>query len=260
MPLPNVLVIGAQKCGTTALHRMLEQHPDCTGGRVKETHFLVDVSPWLLGRWSMGEGWYGDNYPEAAIRADVSPSYSGWPLFPGVVERATSVVPDAQIVYLVRDPVDRIVSHWRHWRWRGYETRGFTETIFDGDDGNLFLTASRYATQLRQWLDAYPVDRILVLHQDEVRAGADRLWAFLGVPAVEVGDVVRNSSDAMTVPTRLGRALPGRVARRLPSRMVASPVPRPTLSDATIATLRDLLREEVVDLEAMTGVRAADWS
>ncbi|MEY2426827.1 MAG: hypothetical protein QOI61_2399 [Actinomycetota bacterium] len=253
MGLPNVLVIGAQKCGTTGLYALLDRHPQCVVGRVKESHFFVDEAPQPFGNWTRGVEWYESLYDhDAPIVADISPSYAGWPLNPGVPERASTVVPDATIVMLVRDPIDRIVSNWRHWVWRGYESRPFTEAVLDPDPRNRYVIGSLYATQLKRWLAYYRRDYVLVLHQDEVRAGAVRLFQHFGLPPVADASVTTNVSDEM----RIDRfpALPKRLARRLPRGLVSRAVPRPVLDESTRSQLRARLAPDVAEFAALTGI------
>ncbi len=253
MALPNVLVIGAQKCGTTGLYALLDRHPQCVVGRVKESHFFVDEAPQPFGNWHRGVAWYESLYDhDAPIVADISPSYAGWPLNPGVPERASTIVPDATIVMLVRDPIDRIVSNWRHWVWRGYESRPFTEAVLDPDPRNRYVIGSLYATQLRRWLNHYRRDHILVLRQDEVRAGAVRLFEHFALPPVADARVTTNVSDEM----RINRfpALSARLRRRLPRALVSRAVPKPVVDEATRAALHRRLAKDVEDFRALTAI------
>jgi hypothetical protein len=252
MALPNLLVIGAQKCGTTGLYVLLERHPQCVVGSIKESHFFVDEAPQPFGNWHRGIEWYESLYDhDAPIVADISPSYAGWPLNPGVPERASSVVPDATIVMLVRDPIDRIVSHWRHWVWRGYEPRPFLEAVLDPDPRNRYVVASHYAVQLKRWLAHYPSERVLVLHQDEVRAGATRLFEHFGLPPLEDAGRVANVSDAMRI-NRMPR-LPIRLRNLLPRNLASRPVPKPVLDESTRSELRARLAADVEEFKTLTG-------
>ncbi|HUR77744.1 MAG TPA: sulfotransferase [Acidimicrobiales bacterium] len=254
MTLPNVLVIGAQKSGTSALYQLLRRHPQCEVGAVKESHFFVDASDGVFGKWDRGVDWYSSLFArDATIVADVSPSYAAWPLLAGVPERAASVVPDATIVYLVRDPVDRIVSHWRHWVWRGYERRPFAEAVLDPAASNQYVACSLYDAQLRRWLDHYPSGQVLVLHQDEVRAGARRLLERFGLTPVQDVAGSFNVSDDMRT-ERLQR-VPSVVRDRLPRRFTSRPVPKPRPDRQLRAELR---RRVDADTEAFTRRTGVD--
>ena len=107
--LPNLIVIGAAKCGTTSLHEYLDLHPEVAMSREKELDFFVEEK-----HWGRGVEWYAAQFEDAPVRGESSPSYTAYPRYRGVPERIRRVVPDAKLVYLVRDPVERIVSHFVH--------------------------------------------------------------------------------------------------------------------------------------------------
>src|SRR5512145_282832 len=99
-PLPDFVVIGAQTAGTTALYAYLRWHPGVTGPPWKEVSFFDR-------HWWRGEAWHRGQFPLRSgqrLVGEASPSYLCHPLAPG---RARSLVPDAKLVALVRDPVDR---------------------------------------------------------------------------------------------------------------------------------------------------------
>jgi hypothetical protein len=258
--LPNVLVVGAQKCGTTAVYELLRSHPSCAVCRsTKEVDFFVSESPYPFGTWHMGLEWYESLFDHASVVADVSPSYAGWPVFPSVAERASGVVPGAMIVYLVRDPIDRMISHWRHFTMRGYETRTVDDALTERSPQNLYLAMSRYGSQLDRWIDRFPSDRVLVLHQEEVRQGARRLWDTLGLPAIPALAQPANASNDLRRPTALARRLPERVHRALPLRLRSTRIPAPVLHDDTLRCLRELLASDIVHFQRVSGVQLVDW-
>src|SRR5687768_8813331 len=104
MPLPNLIIIGAMKCGTTSMHGYLRRHRQIEMSGTKELDFFI------AGRnWEKGPDWYASQFPGGtAIRGESSPNYTSALIFPGVPERMHSVVPDARLLFMVRDPVDRI--------------------------------------------------------------------------------------------------------------------------------------------------------
>ncbi|MFL5822273.1 MAG: sulfotransferase family protein, partial [Solirubrobacteraceae bacterium] len=119
--LPTFLIIGAQKAASTALWRMLTEHPDVFIPEMKETDFLLGTDQ--SGR---GRAWYESLYEaagEARHRGDASPSYSMFPFFRGVPERAAELVPEARIIYIIRHPVKRMISHWMNATSIGNEYR-----------------------------------------------------------------------------------------------------------------------------------------
>src|SRR5687767_12965591 len=108
--LPNLVVIGAQKCGTSGLHYYLGLHPEISTSEPKELNFFIAER-----NWPRGLDWYRSRFDGAAkVRVDASPNYSAYPQHTGVPERMADVIPSARLLYMVRDPIDRIAAHWVH--------------------------------------------------------------------------------------------------------------------------------------------------
>jgi hypothetical protein len=101
------MIIGAAKAGTTSLHRYLDQHPSIFMSRQKELKLFSRDD------WREHLDWYRGQFPSTLpVRGESSPVYSMDPWFPGVPERVKELLPDALLVYLVRDPVERLVAQY----------------------------------------------------------------------------------------------------------------------------------------------------
>lgn len=177
--LPNLIVVGGLKCGTTSLHHYLGLHPQIGMSRPKELNFFVEELSWPLG-----VGWYASHFREAdAVRGESSPHYTNEPRFRGVAERMAELVPDARLIYMVRDPVDRALSHYLHNAAGGYETRPPGEALAAADSA--YVHRGLYAMQLRPYLERFPRERIETVTREELRdrreATMRRLFGFLGV-------------------------------------------------------------------------------
>ncbi len=199
-PLPGFLILGAQKAGTTALYAYLRRHPHITGPSWKEVSFFDR-------HWTRGEAWYRGNFPNV-LRArgdlvgEASPSYLFHPLAP---RRVAELVPNAKLIALVRNPVDRAYSHYHHEVALGREPLSFEDALA-AEDGrtrgeeerlaaepgyfsrawwnHTYKARGRYAEQLERWLEVFPREQLLVLPSEELlgepeRAHA-RLLQFLG--------------------------------------------------------------------------------
>jgi Sulfotransferase domain len=123
-PLPDFLILGAQKAGTTALYAYLRRHPAITGPSWKEVSYFDR-------HYARGEAWYRGNFPNRLRARDklvgeASPSYLFHPLGP---ERARALVPEARLVALVRNPIDRALSHYHHEVALGRERLSFEEAL-----------------------------------------------------------------------------------------------------------------------------------
>ncbi|HZJ70223.1 MAG TPA: sulfotransferase domain-containing protein [Planctomycetota bacterium] len=199
-PLPDFLVLGAQKAGTTALYEYLRRHPQISGPSWKEVSFFDR-------HWARGESWYRGNFPNVARTrgkhvGEASPSYVFHPLAP---QRVQEVVPEARLVVLVRNPVDRALSQYNHEVALGREPLPFEEAL-DVEEERLrgeqermaadpryfsrewwshtYKARGRYAEQLERWLAVFPREQLLVLPSDDLGSEPARAHAqvleFLG--------------------------------------------------------------------------------
>jgi hypothetical protein len=204
--LPNFLVIGAHKAGTTTLFQHLKAHPEVFLPEQKEVHFFCDL------QWHRGLEWYESLFADAGRKGAVavgeaSPGYSWWPVFDHVPERIASVVPDAKLVYILRHPVERLISHYRHDVLAGAQDRPVDEVL---TDWRRYVSRSMYALQIQRYLDhGFSLDQLLLLTTDDLEAApaevAGRLYRFLGVDDTFVpptlgevfnrADEVRNERD-----------------------------------------------------------------
>jgi Sulfotransferase family len=235
----------------------------------------------------------GEGYPEAlaryatlfdrpaAVRGESSAVYSQFPGWPGIPERISEQAADARFVYVVRDPIERAVAHYRQHVRDFKEGRGIAEALADLEEPNsTYVAPSRYATQLRRYLELFDADRILVVDQrgllDDRRATLERIFAFLQVdPSFDSADFDArlNTADHLRRPTRVGAALrragvvqrasrlpvPGRVRRRLRA-AVSRPIEAPDLPADLRARLADALGDEVGWLRRFTGMHFDHWS
>jgi len=212
-PLPGFLIIGAQKAGTTALYSYLREHPAVAGPPWKEVSFF-DRHFWR------GAAWYRGHFPNRlylrGVRAragvepivgEASPSY----LFhPDAPKRAAALVPDIRLIALVRNPIDRALSHYHHEVALGREPLPLEQALDQEDErmeGELarmrdpryfsqawwnftYQARGRYAEQLERWLELYPRERLLVVPSEDLleRPGETyrQVLEFLGAPVHEL--------------------------------------------------------------------------
>jgi len=276
--LKNVIVIGAMKAGTTSMHNYLDVHPEIAVSTEKEMRFFSDpgAADWV--------GRYQQHFPEGTrLRVESSPHYTKFPVVPGVVDRMAELTPDARLIYLVRDPVERLVAEYvEQVQWHAAH-RSLDEEIADAaDPAHALMASSRYATQLTEVRRRFPAEQVLVL--DLADLGADvvgtmvRVFAFLGLdaPDATAEDYGRHNTreEKYQVPGWLLRLRRGpllRAFRKLPAgprRMVSMAawrrssnlVERPTLTPETEARLRELLAPEARRLRELTGQPFASWS
>jgi hypothetical protein len=279
MPLPTFLVIGAQKCGTSSLHSYLAAHPDIEmPAERKELDFFLEGEH---GTAALGEDWYASRWRgDTEIRGEASPNYTAHPFHHGVAARAAALVPDARLVFLARDPIERAVSHYVHRRAHDLERRPLDAVLADLDDpGNGLVQRSLYMAQLDQWLEHYPADRLLVVASERLRRQReetlDGIFAFLGAaPGFRDHALAteRNTADERRELTAGALALERAPAARLARRLVPAAVKRrlragmsrqvdvPEVTPGLRARLEDKLRPDLARLRAFTGDDFAEWS
>jgi hypothetical protein len=172
-------VIGGLKCGTTSLHHYLSLHPEVEMSRPKELNFFVAEL-----NWELGPDWYASHFdPGARVRGETSPHYTNRPRFDGVAERMGSVAPDARIAYMVRDPIDRLLSHYLHNAGGGYEARPLADAL--ADERSAYWQRSRYAYQIEPYLEVFGAERIAIVSREELLLARTetvrRVYEFAGV-------------------------------------------------------------------------------
>ena len=146
--LPNLIVIGGLKCGTTSLHHYLNLHP-------RGRDVATEGAQLLRRRAQLGarapSGTRATSTAAAPVRGESSPHYTNLPRFEGVAERMRELLDDeTRLVYMVRDPIDRLLSHYLHNVGGGYESRPLAEAVADPESA--YVARGRYATQLEPYL------------------------------------------------------------------------------------------------------------
>ena len=273
--LPNLLIIGAPKCGTTSLHEYLALHPDVWMSRNKELKFFTRDD------WRDRVEWYEAQFPDpAAARGESTPGYSMYPFLPSVAERAHELIPEARLIYVVRDPIQRAVANFVEFVHLRYEDRSIGDALADVEDpANPHICPSRYATQLELYLRYFDPERVLVIdnadlleHRDETLREA---FHFLDVDPSFTSPEFDRTHNTASVKVRyndLGFWMVKHgifTTRRSPFRR--GPLVRPlrgllsrpidtVLPSSTRERLVATLRPEVTRLRELTGKRFASWS
>lgn len=219
-PLPTFVIIGAMKGGTTSLYHYLKEHPDVFMPETKELHYFVAEK-----NLRRGTGWYARQFSkagDAVAIGEASPDYTKFPLHVGAPRRMADLVPDARLIYLLRNPVERIRSHYLHDLACGRERRPIDRAVQGNEH---YLAPSRYALQIEQYLEHFPREQLLLMTSESLRADRPaamrRILDFIGVDSdwsAPVQDREFNASDQKTTPNALLRAarhLPGGARLRL---------------------------------------------
>jgi hypothetical protein len=217
--LPDFLIIGGQRCGTSSLYYYLTEHPAILPASTKEPHYFDEY-------FARGQSWYRAQFPTRMrkgfdervfgrhlLTGEGTPYYL---LYPHAPRRAFQVVPGAKVIVLLRSPVDR--AHSQYWieRLAGFETWSLEDAI-KGEEERLagelermladedyyshsfrhfsYLRRGIYADQLQNWMRFYPREQMLILKSEDLYrdpgAVVERTQAFLGLGAPAVGQPTR---------------------------------------------------------------------
>lgn len=208
--LPNFLIIGAAKAGTTSLWAYLRDHPRVFMPERKELHFFVTEK-----NWDRGVGWYEEQFEGATDTqavGEASVSYTRYPDSLGVAGRVAKVLPETHLIYLVRHPIERMISQYRFnvsKRWEKDPAEALVKSP-------LYLNCSRYATQVEQYLEHFPLERLLIIKSEDLRDSraetVGRVFRFLAVDDGWSPANLEQVSNAASRDVRASR----RVAKALP--------------------------------------------
>jgi hypothetical protein len=262
--LPDFVVVGTMKSGTTSLFRWLGEQPGCELPAVKEPGFFVDDAPTDAKLDA-----YTGLFPADGITGEASVVYTAPDTAAATAARLRSTIPDARLVCIVRHPIDRLRSHYRHEAQRGRERRPFADAV---TTESAYARWSRYGTCVGPWLDVAG-DALLVVRFEDLVGDDGAVWrsvlAHVGLPDAPRPVESHNTTAAKQSYSPVMRRLYDRGIRRPPRRTPAvlrRVAKRALLRDRHIedrgpvsAEVRDTIWRDVAELEARLG-RGELWS
>ncbi len=295
--LPDFLILGAAKAGTTALFRALSRHPRVYGSPVKEPLFFayVDNPPRFAGpvadhlsrRVISDPAAYTALFvdcPDGALACEASPEY----LYSRVAPAAAfEYVPEARLIAVLRHPVERAYSQYLHLRHEGQEPLTFeaalvveAERIANGWPPVWhYRSRGFYGEQLGRWLSVFPREQLLIVFYEdwlhEPGATLTRICSHVGIEALDPTMVRREnvSSRAPRWPWLHHRMVEDNALRRFAGRRLPLPVrdaitgtlgtlnlrAGPTLDPAVRARLATSYHADIEQVEALTGRDLTLW-
>ncbi len=300
MALPDFFVAGVPKAGTTALHSALARHPDLYMSAVKEPKFfLTDGPPPAEGgpgdvRTYHEHIWRRQDYealfdpaPPGTLRGESTPFY----LFSRDAQhRIARLIPDAKLIIVLRDPVERAHSNWTHMWSAGLDPcNDFLEACAHEDeriaagwaDFWRYTGLGTYGSQLQDLYKVFPRENVLIFRYRRMitapLATLDLVCAFLGVPTGQLTEIPRENVTAHPHPTLRHRVvaagrrasaavstvLPGHLGSGLTDRLEhmlqADAAPRRPLTWEEREALLPRFESEIRLLESVTGEDFSDW-
>jgi hypothetical protein len=209
--LPNFLIIGAAKAGTTSLHQYLRHHPQVFMPETKELSYFVEEN-----NWNRGRGWYRQQFEGATTAVaigEASPRYAMYPVYRGVPRRIAELLPGARLIYVVRDPIERMRSHYLDRLIYGVETEPIEQALLTNP---IYLNSSRYALQIEQYLEYFSREKLLIVRAEYLRHDrariVRRILEFLGIEGDWHAPVLEREFHT-TAERRMPRLLGRRILR-----------------------------------------------
>lgn len=274
-PLPNFLIIGAMKAGTTSLAAWLGAHPDVFIPLEKELHFFDNPH-----RYEAGVDWYRKQFAPGADKTAIGEATPGYMAHPDVPDRMVNLLPDVRMIAILRHPVDRIYSQFLHLRAIGREKRPLARVVDEELSGTappfgFYLARGRYLDQIRKLQGLFPPSALKVMLFDDLASNAPDLYGeacrFLGVddgyrpenlgktynPRMRVRSVRLREA---VLKARLKRRIPGSLAMRIdamnvrPDRSTYEPMD-PELR----RRLAEAYADQIPELERLLGRDLSSW-
>lgn len=232
---PAFLIIGAERGGTSSLYKYLGRYPRIAPSLRKETEYFNRY-------FDRGEDWYRAHFPleirarfaerlgKSLLPFEATPAYM---LDPRVPARAAALVPDAKLIVMLRDPIGRALSGWRHMTKLGFETLSFQEAV-EAEEVRLageldrmlddppyfsrpyfrfsYLERGKYAEQLRGWFAYFDRQQFLVIESEEffanTRSMLNQMLTFLGLEGRLPIDFKNYSDVTSQEPARAAQEVP----------------------------------------------------
>jgi hypothetical protein len=231
--LPDFIIIGTQRGGTTSLYNYLAEHPGVGAASIKEVHFFDTP------HYRQGKAWYRAHFPSALqkhlvervrkldfITGEASPYYLFHPHAPA---RVAAVLPGVKLIVMLRNPVDRAYSHYYHEVAGNHETLASFEEAIDCEEQRLagelekmgadehyqsynhrhfsYLARGIYVDQLQNWLKYLPREQFLILRSEDFYANPQDVFkatlSFLDLPAIVPQETRQFKHYNVTQPPRM---------------------------------------------------------
>jgi Sulfotransferase family len=283
---PNLFIIGAMKAGTTSLHEYLHQHPEIFMSRFKEPQYFAPHRTRQGQDWGQGNefpqpgiDWYLKLFEQAGdarFCGESSVSYSARPWMEGCAQRIFEFNADSRIIYLVRDPIERAISHYWHFVRDGREDRPLLKALESETD---YIARSDYGMQLSPYLELFGREKVYVLTLENLELNPDStfrdLFQWLGVDTNASIDIrtrhnvgnprLRQTRRGLVfVDTSLKHWRSKKVLKKLPvfvRRLIEMPVYRQvSRKNVDSATAEQFLREKLTaKAEIFFGATGLDY-
>ena len=271
----DFMMIGAQKAGTTSLAAQLAAHPQICFCREKEPGYFHKTDDWTAGL----DQYHSLYSPTPGqLCGEASTYYTFFPEFCETHKRLYDYNPALKLIYVVRQPVERIISHYTHNRVREIDTRPPEEAVFAEP---AYLNRSRYGVQIRPYLELFGPENVLLLVFEEYTADQIatlyRVAEFLGIEAApfaetdttplhqSVGQPYLRSEAARSFTKselfqKVRGVVPAAIRQPIRHRLLSNKIDeKPHFAPEVKQALWRLLEDDVLTIEQMLGYSLNVW-
>lgn len=262
MPLPDFIIIGAMKAGTSTLHSNLQLHPEIGMSRLKEPQYFSKY-------YDRPINWYKDQFDNSKrINGESTPAYSWNHFYPEVPERIKKTLPSAKLIYVLRDPIDRIISHLHH---DLYRDRFKIENVNDVVLQDLqYISTSKYFFQVSKYLEYFKPEDIHYVDTSSLKEDLNNtlndICLFLGSSEYEFSTEakVRNQSSNKYLIKNydlIHKYLPRKAANLYHwlFYFIRIKIERPLLSPEVMQKIKKELQDDVENLKVLTNKDFESW-
>lgn len=250
------------KSGTSTLHSNLQLHPEIGMSKLKEPHYFDKF-------YHKPVSYYSNQFSNTKrINGESTPAYTWNHIFPEVPERIFKTVPDVKLVYLLRDPIDRIISHLHHDLYRGRLKYNEVDQIVLANLN--YIQISQYYTQLSHYLQHFDLEKILILEtyslQKDTNRTLNEICNFLGAEKFDfTKDIKARNQSSRKYLIRyydtVHKFLPRQMTRfyHLMFYVLNEKIARPLLREETLQELKVKLEPDIDELKKISGKDFKDW-
>lgn len=274
--LPNFLIAGAAKSGSSSLHYYLGQHHDILMSKVKEPAFFTK-------NWHRGVQWYESFFDHWSGEQAVGEATVEYMVDKEAPERISQTLPDVKLIFIMRNPVDRAWSHYWHRVKMGEERRSFEQIVADGNAEEYPFKYSLYATHIERYLQFFEKSQMMFIFLEDLREDFDDqirgACQFIGLKdeadirnegPKNRAKIYRNaqlSSFAAKIRANdsLKEKFPKKIlpafqfAFRMLDNLNKKPFDIPQLGEKERSQLTEFFSTEIIDLERLTGRHLSHW-
>ncbi len=268
----DFIIIGAQKGGTTSLFEILASHEDVKMSKIKELNFFTEIKDLTtdkLGRYHKNFEWQNGK-----ICGEASTRYTQYPLYNDPAAQIYKYNPEMKLIYIIRDPVERIVSQYSFYQIQGLAKLPFLEEIYANEE---YLATGRYFYQMGHFRKYFKTEQILVLFFEDLIKNISnirkRLATFLDIDLNKFGSerIHKNISEGIFYKTPLIRKIQRSPLYRPLNFLIRNKVrdqlkslfykkaKKEIISDELNEKLIEYYREDIEKMAAFTSRDLSSW-